>query len=235
MSKISLEGNASGSGTLTIAAPNTNSNFTLTLPTNSGTIITGTLPDGDLVGTTATQTLTNKSIVATQLTGTIAAARLPAGSVLQVVSTTKTDVFSVSLGAGATSSAITGFSAAITPTSASNKILLIASINGGSNGIVQGFILTRNGSTLTSATGDADGSRSRVTSASFPSGSPGALQVPVTYLDAPNTTSEVTYEFLMVNGSATTQTHYINRSHQDTDSSQRMRAISTITVMEIAA
>jgi len=40
MSKISLEGNASGSGTLTIAAPNTNSNFTLSLPTNTGTIIT---------------------------------------------------------------------------------------------------------------------------------------------------------------------------------------------------
>jgi hypothetical protein len=40
MSKIALEGNASGSGTLTIAAPNTNSNFTLSLPTNTGTIIT---------------------------------------------------------------------------------------------------------------------------------------------------------------------------------------------------
>jgi len=40
MSKIALEGNVSGSGTLTIAAPNTNSNFTLSLPTNTGTIIT---------------------------------------------------------------------------------------------------------------------------------------------------------------------------------------------------
>jgi hypothetical protein len=40
MSKISLEGNVSGSGTLTIASPNTNSNFTLSLPTNTGTIIT---------------------------------------------------------------------------------------------------------------------------------------------------------------------------------------------------
>jgi hypothetical protein len=40
MSKISLEGNVSGSGTLTISAPNTNSNFTLSLPTNTGTIVT---------------------------------------------------------------------------------------------------------------------------------------------------------------------------------------------------
>jgi hypothetical protein len=40
MSKVAIEGNALGSGTLTIAAPNTNSNFTLSLPDNTGTIIT---------------------------------------------------------------------------------------------------------------------------------------------------------------------------------------------------
>jgi hypothetical protein len=40
MSKIALEGNASGTGTFTVAAPNSSSNFTLTLPTNTGTIIT---------------------------------------------------------------------------------------------------------------------------------------------------------------------------------------------------
>ena len=39
MSSVSLSGNASGSGALTIAAPNTNSNYTLTLPTNTGTLI----------------------------------------------------------------------------------------------------------------------------------------------------------------------------------------------------
>ena len=40
MSKVAIEGNASGSGTLTIAAPNTNSNFTLSLPSETGTILT---------------------------------------------------------------------------------------------------------------------------------------------------------------------------------------------------
>jgi len=39
MSKIALEGNASGTGTLTIASQNTNSNFTLTLPNSSGTVV----------------------------------------------------------------------------------------------------------------------------------------------------------------------------------------------------
>jgi hypothetical protein len=40
MSKISLTGNPSGTGTLTIAAPNTNTDRTLTLPDNTGTVIT---------------------------------------------------------------------------------------------------------------------------------------------------------------------------------------------------
>jgi len=40
LSKIALSGNASGTGTLTIAAPNTNSDFTITLPAASGTLAT---------------------------------------------------------------------------------------------------------------------------------------------------------------------------------------------------
>ena len=39
MSAISLQGNASGTGTLTIAAPSTNTNRTLTLPDNTGTLL----------------------------------------------------------------------------------------------------------------------------------------------------------------------------------------------------
>ena len=39
MSKIALSGDAAGTGTFTIASPNSNSNFTLTLPTQSGTLL----------------------------------------------------------------------------------------------------------------------------------------------------------------------------------------------------
>ena len=39
MSAISLQGNAGGTGTLTVAAPSTNTNRTLTLPDNTGTLI----------------------------------------------------------------------------------------------------------------------------------------------------------------------------------------------------
>lgn len=40
MSQVKISGNASGTGTLTIAAPNTNTDRTLDLPDNTGTIIT---------------------------------------------------------------------------------------------------------------------------------------------------------------------------------------------------
>ena len=63
MSRITLAPNASGTGTLTVAAPNTNTDRTLTLPDATTT----------LVGTDATQTLTNKSIAASQLTGALPA------------------------------------------------------------------------------------------------------------------------------------------------------------------
>jgi hypothetical protein len=59
MSKIALSGNASGTGTFTIASPNSNSDRTLTLPDNSGTVLTNATTTG-----------------------------FPAGSVLQVVSAT---------------------------------------------------------------------------------------------------------------------------------------------------
>jgi len=40
MSKIALSGNASGTGTLTFAAQNTNSSYTLTIPNETGTLLT---------------------------------------------------------------------------------------------------------------------------------------------------------------------------------------------------
>lgn len=58
MSNIKVQGNVSGSGTLTIAAPNTNTDRTLTLPDESGTLLSsgGPISVGGLV------TLTNGGI-----------------------------------------------------------------------------------------------------------------------------------------------------------------------------
>jgi len=40
MSQVKVSGNASGTGVLTIAAPNTNTDYTLTLPAETGTVLT---------------------------------------------------------------------------------------------------------------------------------------------------------------------------------------------------
>jgi hypothetical protein len=103
MSQVAISGNASGTGTLTIAAPNTNSNYTLTLPQNTGTFIT------------------------TSSTGqVIPRAALPTGSVLQVVNAT----YATSTSSTTSTYADTGLTATITPSSSSSKILVIVSQNG---------------------------------------------------------------------------------------------------------
>jgi hypothetical protein len=61
MSKIALSGNASGTGTFTIASPNSNSDRTLNLPDNSGTVLTSasaaSFPSGTIIQTQYYQSL----------------------------------------------------------------------------------------------------------------------------------------------------------------------------------
>ena len=117
MSSVIIAGNTSGS--ITISAPAVSGSSVLTLPASTDT----------LVGKATTDTLTNKSIAATQLTGTIAAAALPAGSVLQVLSTRTTTAQTITGGFVA----VSGLSVSITPRSASNKVLVQLSISYGGN------------------------------------------------------------------------------------------------------
>jgi hypothetical protein len=70
MSKIALSGNASGTGTFTIASPNSNSDRTLNLPDNSGTVIT-TASEGAV----GTANLANGAVTSDKL----AAAVIPIG------------------------------------------------------------------------------------------------------------------------------------------------------------
>ena len=149
------------------------------------------------------------------------------GSVLQVVSTTKTDTFSTS---STTFTDITGLSVSITPSSASSKILVIVNVLGSQdvNGNRIFMKLLRDSTSI--CIGDAAGSRDRV---SFGSSSYETVFMTTwsqNYLDSPSTTSATTYKIQMrVSGT----TGYINRADDDTDSSIYQRGASSITVMEI--
>jgi hypothetical protein len=68
MSKIAFSSDPQGSGTLTIASPATNTNRTLTLPDNTGTILTSA-----------------SALATSNLTGRVAVANAPSGSVIQVI------------------------------------------------------------------------------------------------------------------------------------------------------
>ena len=73
MSKIKLTGHASGSGVLTIAAPNTDTDRTITLPDVTGTLLDSgsDLPAANLTGTVADARIS--TLTASKLTGALPA------------------------------------------------------------------------------------------------------------------------------------------------------------------
>jgi hypothetical protein len=74
MSSIKLESNASGTGIFTIASPNSNTNRTLTLPNNTGTILTSAtttgFPAGSVIQVVSATYSTSTSITSTSYTDT---------------------------------------------------------------------------------------------------------------------------------------------------------------------
>ena len=80
------------------------------------------------------------------------------GKLLQVVQTVKKDVFSTTVTPGTISGDITGLTLSITPSNASNKILIDCHVNGGFIGSTGMYAyLYKNGSVLTDATGNDGG------------------------------------------------------------------------------
>ena len=131
MSKVQLQGNVSGTGVFTIASPNSNTDRTLTLPDNTGTLLTSG--------------------------SAIQKSQLPAGTVLQVVST----AFNPGLTTTTSTTYVnSGLSLGITLSSASNRVLML--FNGGHaysdsypNGMVE--VICRQSSTTYSSGNDLSG------------------------------------------------------------------------------
>ncbi len=160
---------------------------------------------------------------------------LPTGSVLQVVSATKTDTWTYT--GSTTLQDVTGLAATITPTSSSSKILVQVSLTFTASGRYSGARLLR-GSTHIGG-GASSGSRSSVNvSPQANEGETGNAYVLRTssfsYLDSPSTTSATTYKIQAGNPYDAAITTYVNRIQTDSDAAWSQRGSSTITVMEIA-
>ena len=184
-----------------------------------------------LVSTSADNTVSTSAIEE----GAVTAAKLASGitSIGQIVSTTKTDVFSQST-SGATFYNPTGFSRTITPVATSSKVLIFASCAWSAETnfeIGSKITKTIGGSETDILIGDASSSRTRAFLAerSNAAGDYGTMTMIV--LDSPNTTSEITYKpVAATEGSATL---YLNRQHDDTDAASTFRCASTIVCVEI--
>jgi hypothetical protein len=161
-------------------------------------------------------------------------ATAPSGKVLQVVSTTKQDTFSVSNVSG-TFSDVTGLSVSITPSSASNKILIICHVVGAVDTETnrQFIMIKRDGSQLLGASGTASGNRISTITIQGQATTPGGATHFFNFLDSPSSTSSLTYQISMTQGTGATKTIYVNRGSDDDNQSYIGRAASTITVMEI--
>ena len=209
MGDIALAGATSVSITLTptaVAGSNT-----LTLPAATGTILT-TASSGQIIPKAA----------------------LPTGSVLQVVSTTKTDTASTSSG---TFGDITGLSVSITPTSASSKILVLLNVTGGNNDGGAAVQLVRDSTAIAIAT-SASGNRINASFGNYYNNTDANSMRGhgLTHLDSPATTSALTYKAqFRVGQTGAGREFYVNRANGNDDATYNIRTVSTITVMEIAA
>ena len=161
------------------------------------------------------------------------------GKILQVVQTVITDVKSYTANAFAFTD-MPGFNCTITPSNSSNNVLITVAIGGihQEAGSIIGKV--QRGSTDIGI-GDADGSRPRCGfrmygSAIYNTNHCGSYHY--TFLDTGiSTTSATTYKLVTAGESGTSYPVYLNRGVQDSNNNYnyRGRAISTITLMEIAA
>jgi hypothetical protein len=212
------------------------SGSTLTFASN---LITGDVIDFVMIlgnvldlGVPSDNTVTTAKIV----DGAITSAKLGSGvggKILQVVQATKQDTQDFALATG-TLSDVTGLSASITPSSSSNKILVMFTVHIGQNsgGSANAYInIDRGGSNI--FIGDASGSRTRGTSSvGIDLASTYTLKIATqTYLDSPSTTSATTYKLRA--GGYNSRSFSINKTL--IDDAEGNVATSTLTLMEVSA
>lgn len=153
------------------------------------------------------------------------------GGVLQVVQTVKTSTFTTS---STSFTDVTGLSVSITPTSASNKILVLCYAvlsNTNTGGNYYSFArLMRDATPI--FVGDAAGSRLQASYSNTAPNSTVSQAAGVSYLDSPATTSSTTYKLQIASESGGTAS--IGSMGGDANATNFARFPASIIVMEIA-
>ena len=157
------------------------------------------------------------------------------GKIVQVVAgTAKTASFSTT---STSDVQVTGLTCQITPTSASNKILVhlqCGSIShSDSNGSATFLKLYKDGSILSVAVGPSSGNKSR-SSFGFRAGGGTGIHTSGSCLclDSPNTTSQIEYQVYM---NVEQATGYMNSTASNNDHNSNPSTFSQIVCMEVAA
>lgn len=160
------------------------------------------------------------------------------GSAIQIVSTTKQDLWNG--GVYPNWGTVTGLQVTITPTSSTNKILILGQVSCSSSYWEIKGRLIRDGATISGAMGTPRGNRTVCTFSvnEFPGSSLGyAMHCPnINYLDSPATISPITYGVQMRSYSAA---HIIGVNYNvytdDNSDTYYGNGISTLTAIEVSA
>jgi hypothetical protein len=230
------ETTANGTNYIGLKAPaSVTADLTFTLP------VAPTVDNQALISTTAgvmaftpytfpTSDGTASQVLQTNGSGVLSFSTPSGGKVLQVVQTVKTDTFSSTTGSFTD---VTGLSVSITPSSASNKILVLSDIHYATNSDA-GFAFFKLVRASTDIyLGDTAGSRIRASAGGASGSSTTTEQASIIFLDSPSTTSATTYKIQVYNQN-TSHAIFVNRTFTDTDNTSYLRTASSITVMEIA-
>jgi len=203
-----------------------------------GSITGDDIATGQITGNLiATNAISQNNIVSVNASvasvGTLPTARLPAGTVLQVVSAIKTDVSTTTSTSWAD---VSGLSVSITPTSATSKILVLLNVTGGNSGGGGAVKLVRNSTDIAISTA-ATGNRLNTTFANYYDNTDANSMRGhgITFLDSPSSTSATTYKAqfrIGITGGG--YLFNVNAPNGNDDAAYNMRTVSTITVMEIA-
>lgn len=204
MASISVAGDTSGS--ITIAAPNVAGTNTLTLPANTGTVLTSASNTG-----------------------------FPTGSVLQVLQAVKTDTSSTTSSTYSDISGLSvSITPSSTSNKILVTCSVMVGQDGGA-GTAASIVIVRDATTLISPSSPGNRVPSIFNmESSISSGMQYMLMPSVfTYLDSPSSTSSLAYKVQFKNVTNAVGATYINRGGNDSNTAAFPRGVSTITVMEI--